>query len=103
MQNQAAIGQTDSDAFSLRNSTKEFRIRCDKVFVLLFDIDTKFIVFHTKIFERVLTHIAPAVREEQFFCVNFFNFLEEETVSGEVSYVCNSIAYFCPISLFFRM
>ncbi|CAF4250828.1 unnamed protein product [Rotaria sp. Silwood2] len=65
MQNSSASGIPDFDPFSLRNSTKEFRTRCDKVF------------------ERVLTQIAPAVREEQLFCVNFFNFLEEETISGD--------------------
>jgi hypothetical protein len=43
-------------------------------------------LFLIKIFERVLAQIAPVVREEQLFCVNFFNFLEEETISGDVSY-----------------
>ncbi|CAF4595135.1 unnamed protein product [Rotaria sp. Silwood1] len=64
-QNSSVGGIPGYDPFSLRNSTKEFRTRCDKIF------------------ERVLMQIAPAVREEQLFCVNFFNFLEEETVSGD--------------------
>ncbi len=53
------------------------------------DINIKlftFFLFLIKIFERVLAQIAPVVREEQLFCVNFFNFLEEETISGDVSY-----------------
>lgn len=31
MQSQASAGPPDYDPFSLRNSTKEFRMRCDKV------------------------------------------------------------------------
>ncbi|CAF4360437.1 unnamed protein product [Rotaria socialis] len=65
MQTSFVGGLTDSESFSLKISTKDFRTRCDKIF------------------ERVLGQIAPAVREEQLFCVNFFNFLEEETISGE--------------------
>lgn len=35
----------------------------------------------------MLGQIAPVVREEQLFCVNFFfNSVDEETVSNEVSY-----------------
>ncbi|CAF0977524.1 unnamed protein product [Rotaria sordida] len=64
-QSQLSSSIPDYDPFSLRNSTKEFRTRCDKIF------------------QRVLMQIAPVVREEQLFCVNFFNFLEEETISNE--------------------
>jgi hypothetical protein len=45
--------------------------------------------FFVKIFDRVLSHIAPVVREEQLFCVNFFYSNEEETISGDVSYIFN--------------
>ncbi|CAF0788718.1 unnamed protein product [Didymodactylos carnosus] len=58
-------GPVDYDPFSLRNTPKEYRQRCDKIF------------------ERVLSQIGPVIREEQWFCVNFFKFLEEETISTD--------------------
>ncbi|CAF1292456.1 unnamed protein product [Adineta ricciae] len=65
MQTQAMSGVADNDPFSLKNSTREFRIRSDKIF------------------DRVLGQIAPVVREEQLFCVNFFYSADEETIAGE--------------------
>jgi hypothetical protein len=41
-----------------------------------------------------LAQIAPVVREEQLFCVNFFNFIEEETISGDVSDHSNQFIMF---------
>ncbi len=64
--------------------------------MFLFDLmmrEEKIMLEYVKIFERVLTQIAPVVREEQLFCVNFFNFLEEETISGDVSDCCFSSLY----------
>ncbi|CAF0927129.1 unnamed protein product [Adineta steineri] len=64
-QSQSTGGVPDHDPIFLRNYTKEFRTRCDKIF------------------DRVLGQIANIVREEQSFCVNFFNFLDENTTSGD--------------------
>jgi len=61
--------------------------------MLYFDIKILLNILKLKIFERVLTQIAPVVREEQLFCVNFFNFIEEETISGDVSYDLHSFFF----------
>jgi len=58
-------GPSDLDPFSLKNTTKDFRLRSDKIF------------------DRVLTQITPVVREEQLFCARFFNFAEDENQNGE--------------------